>query len=111
MPRQSHAATAARIGAAICEALHAEGAHVVVHYRSSTDRAQALVDRLNVDYYGTPTPLNQLANLSVPDASMIVAQPYDPSTIAAIEPLGGSGMSLARRIPLSTMPSRPDSDV
>jgi pteridine reductase len=38
---------AARIGAAICEALHAEGAHVVVHYRSSADRAQALVDRLN----------------------------------------------------------------
>ena len=38
---------AARIGAAICEALHAQGAHVVVHYRSSAERAQALVDRLN----------------------------------------------------------------
>lgn len=38
---------AARIGAAICEALHAAGAHVVVHYRNSADRAQALVDRLN----------------------------------------------------------------
>jgi pteridine reductase len=38
---------AARIGAAICEALHAAGAHVVVHYRHSADRAQALADRLN----------------------------------------------------------------
>jgi len=38
---------AARIGAAICEALHAAGAHVVMHYRSSSDRAQALAEKLN----------------------------------------------------------------
>ncbi len=38
-----------------------------------------------VDYYGTTTPLNQVANLSVADASLIVAQPYDPSTIPAIQ--------------------------
>ena len=51
-----------------------------------TGRASLLVlDGVNVDYYGTPTPINQLANLSVPEANMIVAQPYDPSTIAAIE--------------------------
>ncbi len=51
-----------------------------------TGRASLLMlDGVQVDYYGTPTPLNQLANLSVPDASMIVAQPYDPSSIAAIE--------------------------
>lgn len=45
----------------------------------------ALLDGITADYYGTPTPLNQLATLSVPDASMIVAQPYDSSQIAAIE--------------------------
>jgi ribosome recycling factor len=37
------------------------------------------------EYYGTPTPINQLATLSVADASMIVAQPYDPTQIATIE--------------------------
>lgn len=51
-----------------------------------TGRASLLVlDGVMADYYGTPTPLNQLANLSVPEATMIVAQPFDPSTIAAIE--------------------------
>lgn len=51
-----------------------------------TGRASlAILDGVTVDYYGTPTPLNQLANLSVPDATMIVAQPYDPTQIAAIE--------------------------
>jgi ribosome recycling factor len=51
-----------------------------------TGRASlALLDGITVDYYGTPTPLNQLANLSVPDATMIVVQPYDPSQIGAIE--------------------------
>jgi len=51
-----------------------------------TGRASlALLDGVTVDYYGTPTPLNQLANLSVPEATMIVAQPYDTSQIQAIE--------------------------
>ena len=51
-----------------------------------TGRAStALVERILVDYYGTPTPLNQLTNLSVPEANLIVAQPYDPTQIAAIE--------------------------
>jgi len=45
----------------------------------------ALLDGIVVDYYGTPTPLNQLANLAVADATMLVVQPYDPSQIAAIE--------------------------
>jgi len=44
-----------------------------------------MLDGVTVDYYGSPTPLNQLANLSVADATMIVAQPYDPSQIAAME--------------------------
>lgn len=41
--------------------------------------------RLNVDYYGTPTPITQVANLSVADATMLVAQPWDPKQIAGIE--------------------------
>ena len=48
---------AARIGAAICKALHAAGAHVVVHYRSSADRAQALVDGLNAERSGSASML------------------------------------------------------
>ena len=51
-----------------------------------TGRASlAILDGVMVDYYGTPTPLNQVANLAVPDPSMIVAQPYDPSLISDIE--------------------------
>jgi ribosome recycling factor len=51
-----------------------------------TGRASlALLDRVVVDYYGTPTPLNQVAKLSIPEPAMILAQPFDPSTIAAIE--------------------------
>ena len=58
--------------------------HELKHLR--TGRASlALLDGLTVDYYGSPVPLNQVANLSVPDATMIVAQPYDPSQSAAIE--------------------------
>ncbi|MFQ5351411.1 MAG: ribosome recycling factor, partial [Thermoanaerobaculia bacterium] len=45
----------------------------------------AMLDGIMVDYYGTPTPLNQLAGLSVPEATLIVAQVYDPSVIAAVE--------------------------
>ena len=51
-----------------------------------TGRASlAMLDGILVDYYGTPTPLNQLAGLSVPEATLIVAQVYDPSVIAAVE--------------------------
>ncbi|MDH3404952.1 MAG: ribosome recycling factor [Acidobacteriota bacterium] len=51
-----------------------------------TGRASiAILDGLTADAYGTPMPLNQLANLSVPDPTMILAQPFDPSTIGAIE--------------------------
>jgi ribosome recycling factor len=51
-----------------------------------TGRAStAILDGVMVDYYGTPTPLRQVANLSVADATLLVAQPYDVSQIAAIE--------------------------
>jgi ribosome recycling factor len=51
-----------------------------------TGRANAaLLDGIQVDYYGTPTPLNQLANLNVPDPRLIVINPYDKGSIQAIE--------------------------
>ena len=51
-----------------------------------TGRASpALLDGLQVEYYGTPTPLNQLANLTTPDPRLIVISPYDKSSIGAIE--------------------------
>jgi ribosome recycling factor len=51
-----------------------------------TGRAStALVERLMVDYYGTPTPINQVAGISVPDAHLIVIQPWDRSVLSAIE--------------------------
>lgn len=45
----------------------------------------ALLNRINVDYYGTQTPLNQLANLSVPEPRLLVIAPYDPNSISAVE--------------------------
>lgn len=51
-----------------------------------TGRASlGILDPIRVDYFGTPTPLNQVANLSVPDAALIVIAPWDPSVIPAIE--------------------------
>ena len=51
-----------------------------------TGRAStALVERLTVEYYGTPTPLNQLAGISVPEAHAIIIQPWDRSALGAIE--------------------------
>lgn len=51
-----------------------------------TGRASvAVFDNIKVDYYGTPTPINQLANLHVPEATLITIQPWDVSQIAAIE--------------------------
>jgi len=51
-----------------------------------TGRASVtLLDHIQASYYGTMTPLNQMASLSTPDPSMILIQPWDPSTIPAIE--------------------------
>jgi len=63
----------------------------VEHARSEfmtvrTGRASAgLLDRITVDYYGTPTPLKQLATLNVPEPRMLTIQPFDPSSIKNIE--------------------------
>ena len=45
----------------------------------------ALLDRINVDYYGTQTPLKQLATISAPEPRLLSVQPYDKSSIKSIE--------------------------
>jgi ribosome recycling factor len=51
-----------------------------------TGRASAaLLDRIQVDYYGQPTPLRQLATINVPEPRMLTVLPYDPGAIKAIE--------------------------
>jgi ribosome recycling factor len=51
-----------------------------------TGRASsALLERIQVDYYGAPTPINHVANVSVPEARLLVIQPYDRKMLADIE--------------------------
>lgn len=51
-----------------------------------TGRASAsLFDKVYVEYYGTPTPMNQVANISIPEARLIVIQPFDKNALGDIE--------------------------
>jgi len=51
-----------------------------------TGRASpALLDRVRVDYYGTPTPLNQLASVAAPEPRLLLVRPWDPSVLGDIE--------------------------
>ena len=51
-----------------------------------TGRANvAMLDGITVDYYGNPTPISQVANLKIPEASLIVAEPWDKSMVSAVE--------------------------
>jgi ribosome recycling factor len=51
-----------------------------------TGRASSsLFDKIKVEYYGTPTPLNQVATISVPEARLVVIQPWDPTVLNEIE--------------------------
>jgi ribosome recycling factor len=51
-----------------------------------TGRASVhMLDQVKVDYYGTPTPISQLAQLSTPEAQLILISPWDPSIVKAIE--------------------------
>jgi ribosome recycling factor len=61
-----------------------------------TGRASlSMLDSIRVDYYGTPTPLNQVGNMSIPDPTMIQIQPWDPSTLPLIEKaIRGSDLDL-----------------
>ena len=47
--------------------------------------APGMLDRITIDYYGTPTPLKQLATINVPEPRMLTVQPFDPSSIKSIE--------------------------
>ena len=65
--------------------------HAVTHLQTEfttvrTGRANpAIMHRVMVDYYGSPTPLQQLASFSVPEARLLLVHPYDRSTIGTIE--------------------------
>ncbi len=51
-----------------------------------TGRASsALIERINVDYYGAPTPINQVATISIPEARLLVIQPWDKKMLTDIE--------------------------
>jgi ribosome recycling factor len=66
------------------EKVFAELQHEMAHIR--TGRASiGLLDSVRVDYYGSPVPLNQVAQLHVPEPAMITVQPWDTSTIGVIE--------------------------
>jgi ribosome recycling factor len=62
-----------------------------------TGRASTgLVDNIKIDYYGTPTPLKQLATLATPQADMIVIKPFDPASVREIEKaIKSSDLSIA----------------
>ena len=47
--------------------------------------APALLDRITVDYYGTPTPLKNMATISAPEPRLLSIQPFDPSSLKAVE--------------------------
>lgn len=56
-----------------------------LHGIRSNRASTGLVDRLEVDYYGTPTELRQLANISTPEPMQILIRPFDSSTVKSIE--------------------------
>ena len=79
MTEETHADAEQRMGKAV-DALKRELATV------RTGRANpALLEHLRVDYYGTPTPLQQLATVMVPEARMLTIQPWDKGSMEAIE--------------------------
>src|SRR4026207_1415377 len=78
-----------------------------------TGRASVtILDSVPVEAYGSPMPLNQVASLSIPEPTLIVAQPFDPSLMGAIEKaIRSSNLGLnptndgkAGRIPLPALP-------
>ena len=61
-----------------------------------TGRASiSILDNITVDYYGTPTPINQVAQLGTPDGTLITVQPYDASLVGPVEKaIRGSDLGL-----------------
>jgi ribosome recycling factor len=84
---ETHAKT--RMDKVLCDLQHEMG-------NIRTGRASiGTFDNIKVDYYGTPTPLNQVANLHVPEPTLITIQPWDVSQIGAIEKaIRGSDLGL-----------------
>ena len=62
-----------------------ESAHEQFNTVRTGRASAALLDRIQVEYYGQPTPLKQLATINVPEPRMLTIQPFDPSSIRAIE--------------------------
>jgi len=89
MIKETLAATRTRMAKA-AEDLRAERATL------RTGRASTgLLEHLKVEYYGTPTPLNQVATLGIPDPTLLTVQPWDPSLLPAIEKIiRASGLGL-----------------
>jgi len=89
MIKETLAATRSRMAKA-AEDLRAELATL------RTGRASTgLLEHLKVEYYGTPTPLNQVATLGIPDPTLLTVQPWDPSLLPAIEKIiRASGLGL-----------------
>jgi len=79
MIKETAAQTRTRMGKAL-EDLRQELAAVRTG-RAST----ALLEHIKVEYYGTPTPLNQVATLGVPEPSLLTVQPWDPSLLPALD--------------------------
>jgi len=74
-----------------------------------TGRASvSLLDNVRADYYGTPTPLNQLATLHVPEPTQITVQPWDVSQIGIIEKASNDGKLIRVPIPPLTEERRKD---
>jgi len=63
----------------------AEGLKVELASIRTGHASPALIEHLKIDYAGVPTPLNQMASISAPEATLIVIQPWDRSTIPSIE--------------------------
>jgi ribosome recycling factor len=61
--------------------------HTQVEFNSvRTGRASTtLLDRIQIDYYGTPTPLRNMATINVPESRLLTVQPFDPTSIKTIE--------------------------
>lgn len=62
-----------------------EATHTELNSIRTGRASAALLDRINVDYYGQATPLKQLATINVPEPRMMTVQPFDPSSLKAIE--------------------------
>ena len=78
-----------------------------VQQRAHRPRSAALLDRITIDYYGTPTQLKNMATIGVPEPRMITVQPFDPSQIKAIEKaVQESDLGLTRRTTASSSGSR-----